>query len=187
MKEHIFGIVALGILILASCAYGFVLTGTPADQKRAGFDETRISDFRSIRYAVQNYYRTNKRLPLNLSDMELRDDTRLDPETETEYEYAKLSDTSWELCAVFSTDSKEVAARDPNSRAAQIPSEGSDESHKEGRDCITYELPSYLIVTPTPYGIKTPPGAQPGTRLPVKESPVLDAPPPDEPVDLPAR
>ena len=115
------------ILVVVAIIGGFVIVGSPAQQRAMRFDQQRVSDLQSIQWQVINYWQRKQALPLALSDL---DDTSsnisnfsvpVDPETGASYEYSvsgangpsnNVSNpglgsraSSFELCATFSTDS----------------------------------------------------------------------------------
>ncbi len=62
-------IISSGIVV-ASIILGFVLVGTPAQQRKVRFDDQRVSDLTMIQNEVTNYYQSkNGKLPETLSDL----------------------------------------------------------------------------------------------------------------------
>lgn len=136
------GVVVLSIV--ASVVYGFVLVGSPAQQRLAQFDKIRVSDLQNISFAIDAYWERNEQLPEELEDLQ-KQTSRVrsiqDPKTGELYEYAILGDTTYELCAVFETES-EV---DPRAVFRQFP-----EHHTIGRNCFEREVQKPVNALPRP-------------------------------------
>lgn len=94
------------IITIASIITGFILVGSPAEQRKLRFDERRVNDLTSIQYQVINFWQLKSRLPTKLT--ELIDPTYannlslIDPETTNFYEYIIVDNNSFKLCANFS-------------------------------------------------------------------------------------
>lgn len=116
-------VLGLTVLAVLGVILGFTAAGSPGQERARKFDTQRASDLRQLSNGIDYFARENKRLPSNLE--ELKNDTRIsyyarttkDPETDEEYEYRIISDnlssyngkTTYELCAVFSLSSEELA------------------------------------------------------------------------------
>ena len=99
--------------------FGFFATGSPALERKRGFDNQRENDLGEIAQCIKNYSREYKRLPSSLQEMEKSTTysycaTKKDPETGMAYEYSiirQINPTNregeFELCATFDLDSKE--------------------------------------------------------------------------------
>lgn len=107
----------LGVVIasiVGAVIAGFFLIGSPAKQRAIEFDERRVSDLQSISYAVDSYYGTNSRLPNDLSQLKSQEyylSSLIDPVTKEQYGYRVIDEKTFELCAVFEMDSKEISRR----------------------------------------------------------------------------
>ncbi|HSW47552.1 MAG TPA: hypothetical protein VLG67_00580 [Candidatus Saccharimonadales bacterium] len=155
MRNQYIGITILGIFVLIVCIVGFSIIGTPISQKAIRFDETRISGFTTIKTAVEDYYSTNKQLPISLSELKFTYAPEpKDPESKESYKYEKVTSSDYKLCSTFSTDSEEVKKKNQNSYPTYYYGSTNENVHKKGNDCIKYSLPTYLIPysdpTPTP-------------------------------------
>lgn len=152
----------LGIIILTLLIVCFTIVGVPISQEAKDLDQIRLSNFSSLKYQIDNYYQNNKRLPINLSVLNLSTDYK-DPKTKAQYNYKILSSYTYELCAEFSTDTKNQKSSllfIPKVYALPVipvdqPSYSSD-AHKKGYDCIQYRISdnvlnrTYYNPTPTP-------------------------------------
>jgi hypothetical protein len=95
-----------GILILAVLVASFAIVGLPQDQRAARFDEQRINDLSNIQYNVISYYQHKGEVPASLEDLDdslSYSSVPTDPQTHAEYQYQKISTTSFKLCASFGT------------------------------------------------------------------------------------
>lgn len=113
--------IVASIVVLASIVLGFVLVGSPAQQRKVRFDDQRISDLSTIQYEITNYYQTkNGTLPVNLSDLTntLSGFTApVDPSTGAAYEYNAKDGLTFELCATFEAE----AVGENNKSAFAVP------------------------------------------------------------------
>ena len=128
--DRTFMIVSL-ILVILGVGAAFTLLGSPARQRQVSLDQERVQDLVNI--ARQLSYRTEatgeageqlpEQLPADLS-------VDRDPVTDEPYEYQRLSDSTYELCATFTTDSREYVRYEiwPNAQW----------QHLAGRHC--YEI-----------------------------------------------
>lgn len=94
-------------VILASLIGGFVIVGSPAQQRLVRFDEQRIMDLQSIQWQVTNYWQYKDVLPVDLAS--LNDplagfSVPVDPETGASYSYRVVDSLVFELCAEFDTE-----------------------------------------------------------------------------------
>ena len=132
-KLYIRGLLAVVVLVIVGCiAYALTLTGSPGSQRETRLDERRVTDLSSIAANIDLYWESNEGLPDGLEDMAGPDyyiSSVNDPETGVRYEYRILEEPSYELCAIFSTD---TIGADRGSRAF---SERNWE-HQRGRHCF---------------------------------------------------
>ena len=119
------------VVVAVGLALAFIFLGTPAHQRRIALDARRVDDLVSIANAVHNRFAAGK-LPKNLPAVLLGQD----PVTKRNYEYRRVDDLDYVLCAVFDTDqSGENGAADAEVSAAW-PRGGW--RHGAGRTC--YEI-----------------------------------------------
>jgi hypothetical protein len=121
-----FGVCAAAAVVTA-LVLGFIEGGSPGLQRMANADIARSRNLDSIAGAVRLYDEVHHRLPDHLEDVKVNDiSLRLrDPETNTPYEYQRLDERHYELCAVFATD----ASADPPFLT---------HAHRAGRQCFTF-------------------------------------------------
>ncbi len=120
--------------VAAAIVAGFWVLGSPGQQRLLSLDSERINDLSQIAstlaYAVENPGQATPAPPLpeQIPDsITTRDDLR-DPATQEPYEYRRLSESAYELCATFATDSSQ---QDKN-----LQSSNSRWTHSAGRHCF---------------------------------------------------
>ncbi len=94
-----------GFLVFALLAItaGLTFLESPTTARNRRIDNETESNLTSVKYAVQDFYQTRDKLPLDLSELE-KDPTfsgRFDAEN---LEYTKKNDREYELCANFLND-----------------------------------------------------------------------------------
>ncbi len=102
---------ATGAIILILVIGAFFIVGSPKTAGLMKIDQQRVSDLQNIQYQVVNYWQSKEQLPENLSDLNDSISGYIapqDPKTNQPYEYNIKDSTAltFELCAVFSSDSK---------------------------------------------------------------------------------
>lgn len=128
-------------IVLIAVVGAFFITGSPFRQRDIKIDEQRIGALSTIQNQIVFTYWQNKGgLPPTLDA--LRDSISgfvppVDPETNNPYEYAKIGDLSFQLCAVFITSN----INDPKAKLPQAisyPPYGAPDNwqHAAGRVCF---------------------------------------------------
>ncbi len=128
-KHKRFTAIGTSVVILLSIVCGFVLVGSPVQQRAIRFDLQRTTDLQTLQWQILNDWTTKGKLPTHLTD--LNDSISgfvapTDPVTHQPYGYNIKGDLSFELCATFVTDS----AKTPGAK-----------------------IPSYLATPASPYGV----------------------------------
>jgi hypothetical protein len=152
--------------MLSMVIYGLVESGSPWDTRGRRFDDSRVSDLTSLKYAIQTYYSTHSALPSNLdalkADQPYSNSQWIDPETKQNYEYNVNGTTSFQLCTTFSQKSPDLNSRG-KAVPAIYPTPGVDNlsTHPKGHYC--YDLPAksatiypQTYVNPTPAATPAP-------------------------------
>ncbi|OGG00796.1 hypothetical protein A2153_00070 [Candidatus Gottesmanbacteria bacterium RBG_16_38_7b] len=142
MRKYYIFITVLGVVTLGVLIGGFKLVGTPISSRLEKLDSERLSNFNTIKYKIEDYYRNNGYLP---------DDLRLlsgslklsDPKTGKAYDYVIVRDREYKLCSEFATDTWQ-SRDDENSSYSN-----TENRHRKGYDCIGYTISSY-VGRPTP-------------------------------------
>jgi Domain of unknown function (DUF5671) len=145
----------ISAIVVGSIAYGIMLIGSPAQQRKEILDAQRINDLASIQSQIVYTQWENKgTVPDSLSA--LNDPISgftvpTDPETKAPYEYTKLSKNSFELCATFETVASTSTAETNVPVPALYPDSTTNENwqHGIGNVCFTRTIdPSLYKVSP---------------------------------------
>lgn len=137
-----FVLAATGLVLVL----GFLYAGSPQEERMRRFDQQRTDRLNQISYAVESYYQTNNRLPMNISEVfgHIRASISPDPVTGLPFSYTVLTDTTYELCAEF-----DLATEDPASKAMYQPlTQPNFWLHDAGRTCYTPTVRP-LVVPPS--------------------------------------
>ncbi|MBD1874864.1 hypothetical protein H6F75_15360 [Nodosilinea sp. FACHB-131] len=124
---------AVGLAIVA----GFWVLGTPGRQREIAADRQRLQDVAAIAQRLHEQYLADDdsfELPATLNAIELRND----PLTNQPYEYERLGDRDFNLCATFDTDSSTHRFSDQNSNP-----DAERWQHPEGRHCFEFDVAEY--------------------------------------------
>ncbi len=97
------GVIA-GVFALVSIIYAFTIIGSPANARKARFDERRSNDLSSIQSQIVNYWQRKEKLPSDLRDIEdpisgFR--VPFGPSSGEVYSYSLKDSLTFELCANF--------------------------------------------------------------------------------------
>lgn len=137
MKFFVFGI---SLIIVTAVIAGFLIIGSPQEERLRRFDERRVQDLSAIQSEIINYWTNKERLPQNIT--ELRDDIRgftppRDPSTGADYEYQVIDSLEFALCANFDTASD----YESNRLRAPEPYYGQQNwQHETGRVCFERKI-----------------------------------------------
>lgn len=113
--------------VLAGTVAGFWVLGTPGQQRLIMADQQRLEDLSAIANTL--YWRSQEQNDYALPDVLSSDDLREDPITRERYDYRKIDDSNYQLCANFATDS------DTHKLASQ-----QNWQHPQGAYCFELEL-----------------------------------------------
>lgn len=127
---------AAAVVVLAAVVGGLFVIGGPGDARLERLDVERTDDLRRIEQAVDEVWRRGDALPLSLDSLHtanrLAADDLVDPTTGEPYDYRVLTDSTYELCAVFDR------ASDDATTAYDWTDVGN---HGTGRHCFTLYPP----------------------------------------------
>lgn len=158
------------IILVAAIILGFVLVGSPVQQRAVRFDETRVNDLSIIQNEVVNYYITKHVLPKSMESLTNTLNgfvAPVDPENGEAYTYilhdtvmadatTGVTQSTFTLCANFATDSAATSA----SSLATVPVPSRDIygnspynnnwSHTTGNVCFDRTVDSSMYISNTP-------------------------------------
>jgi hypothetical protein len=130
-KDALLAAAALAVVV-AVLAVGFYSLGPRGKQRALNADARRVEDLQSI--ARQFWMQRPKQLPATLAELPPSPPMHLnDPVTNAPYEYHPQSGASYELCAIFATDSATDGAAGDG-----FPLANTFWNHPRGRHC--YQL-----------------------------------------------
>lgn len=94
------------VLVLALIVWSFTVMGGPGSQRNLRLDQRRVEDLQSIQWQVISFWQQKEKLPISLDELKnpiSGFSLPQDPEFEkgNVYEYKKLGDKKFELCATF--------------------------------------------------------------------------------------
>lgn len=120
---------------------GFIIAGSPKEERLYRFDEQRVFDLQNIQGQIINYWQRKELLPESLDA--LKDPISgyqipTDPQTGSAYQYTVKGDLVFELCAIFNRPTPKTPSQ--NSKAIRAPFGFYDSSlnweHQEGTACF---------------------------------------------------
>lgn len=126
------------IIIVLSVVWGFSVLGSPRTQQLLKYDEQKVNDLQNMNSAVINYWQTYNVLPGSISELVSDKSyyfTQIDQQTGKSYEYNKISDNSYELCADFNKSLNDTQIKGGATRAYP-GAYGITWSHTGGRYCF---------------------------------------------------
>lgn len=136
---------AVSFGILASIIGGFVIMGSPFTLRMKRFDERRVGDLQNIQYQIVNFYQRKGFLPANVD--ELKDpiagfNIPFDPETGASYNYEKIADLNFKVCATFgleSDDSVNTAKSESRPTPINLESFPFNENWRHGKGTVCFD------------------------------------------------
>lgn len=127
------------VLVVGSIIASFAVIGTPANQRKLRFDQTKVSDLQSIQSQVIFYWQQKERLPASLEAMQDPISSYMlpsDPQTGEAYDYAVTGPLSFKLCATFNMATREDdALRSPSYIYPYSPGD-TNWKHEAGYACF---------------------------------------------------
>ncbi len=154
------------LIVLVGVVYSFSVIGTPSYQRALRLDQKRLEDLQNIQSQVITYWQQKEKLPETLNEM-------IDPlnnwqvipkdpkfEKGQNYEYRKIAELEFELCAVFEKPIPEgwqesggsypmpmydMAVKSEISARPGYPgAQNQNWDHQEGRTCFNRKIDKEL-------------------------------------------
>lgn len=97
-KQEKIWIVVTTLLILIAIILGFSVIGSPRTQRLIRYDEQKVRDLQAVQWRVINEWQVSGTVPQTHA-------AGIDTQTDIPYTYRKTGPMSFELCAVFNTES----------------------------------------------------------------------------------
>lgn len=137
-------------LILFSIVWGFSVLGSPRTQQLIKYDTQKVSDLQNISNQINNYYSNKGVLPNSFDELKTiyYSFSTVDSQTQKPYEYKKLSETTYNICAEFNK-----ASDDKNINNAPVYSDPYNSitwTHSAGRYCFEQTINPNLYSKPVP-------------------------------------
>ncbi len=131
----------VSVAVLICVVAGFVLVGSPTNQRNITKDIQRVSDLQSIQWQVVDFYQKKGVVPASLDQVKDPLSGNIiptDPDTKAPYTYkaSSTSAISFELCATFVTES--IGTTNGVVDIKTVPVNGIDENwqHSTGEKCF---------------------------------------------------
>jgi len=132
-------VIAIIVVVLGMIAAGPIYYLTQLDEKIGlEMDYERAMKLQTTTHSIENYFSINATLPVSLDQLSvyLLPDAK-DPETQNFFEYKKLDELTYELCAEFSTNSDD---KKPNDRYTNY----TGIEYTNGHYCFNKEIPEHF-------------------------------------------
>lgn len=149
------GIITL--CVLSALVYAFMVVGGPNNARNQKLDQTRVERLRTVTYKINSYQIAYNKLPEKLSYLTVDSWSPMtDPETNKEFGYEIISDTSYRICATFltATNDKSTFVGEKLPTLSTEPTTEINFDHPKGYYCFSKQLasyPSYMSPSPVPY------------------------------------
>lgn len=141
--------VAIGCVLLVAIILGFSVIGSPRTQRLMRWDNQKISDLQNMQWQVINYWQMNGMIPESLPN--IPDDPQnssINDYKDAGYEYRKMGDMKFELCANFNRSFEErgngrgvgygLMAEGPYYKGGMM--ENDNWMHGAGRHCFERQI-----------------------------------------------
>lgn len=157
-SRKIWRIVA-GVIVVGSIIWGFSVLGSPYTQRLIKYDEQKVSDLQNLNNQVSSYYQVNKALPLAMDDLSKTNyynQIPLDQQTQKPYEYKKIDNKSYSLCAEFNKSTDNLSNSDANRLYKSASLYGNNFwIHPAGHYCVSQSIDSSGVTYPIPILLKS--------------------------------
>lgn len=150
--------IILTVVTIISIGAGFLIIGSPTDQRNRRFDMQRVSDLQMLQGQVLNYWTQKAEIPVKLGD--LQDSISgfivpVDPETGAAYEYRTIEKLKFELCATFKTVGPDSYNQPKSLIYAPNDPYSQNWAHQAERTCFTRTIdPELYNVQPRGVPVK---------------------------------
>jgi len=135
MAKNYIIIFVVTLIMIGAVIFGIFEAGTPWETRDRKIDQSRVTDISNLKNKIDRYYRENNKLPEKLINLKLdsyESDINKDPETGEVYEYSTTDQSTYKICATFTTSSDK--SKDPYSYF------GTEFIHTKGHYCFTFKV-----------------------------------------------
>jgi hypothetical protein len=182
-NRAIVGAVATAAVVALVIA-GLFAIGSPATARKFKADQERRNRLGQIHYVLAGHVREEGSLPESLEEIDdevLRQagygfDARKDPATGELFEYRRLADRRYEVCADFETSSEDGRAQEFG------PYPGDLEEHEAGRTCFDRRITNQDVDSAPGF---FPDGVEPFPPKVAPPATIRPPEPPPDPIDAP--
>ena len=102
--------------VAAALVGGFILSGTPGNERLRRLDEQRLAHLQQIASAADSYWKVKGQVPETLEALtksrQFFLESITDPKTAAPYEYSVKDAKNYTICATFETDTTQVPVTD---------------------------------------------------------------------------
>ena len=130
------------LIVVAAVIAGFMVVGSPWEARKEAADARRVEELLQIADNIRAYYRVKGKAPKDLVELvryfQLYWLSTKDPVTNRPYEYRRLDELRYELCAVFDTDQSQREMTDWEARHLS-PARAAIHRHPKGRACFVLD------------------------------------------------
>jgi len=134
MKNNISRIFKISVVlfVIGIIAIGLYFVGSPQQARMKKFDKQKISDLQRLSHFIDGYYRENEKLPDKLEELKQNKPNLniTDPQTNKEYQYEKIENGKYKLCAEFNNSQTDVKRYYPTPRG------GEKWNYQQGESCF---------------------------------------------------
>jgi Domain of unknown function (DUF5671) len=110
-KAQMIWLLVSSFIILASIVVGFMVLGSPHTQQLVKYDEQKVVSLQNIDSGIKYFWQTNSKLPDSLNSItgcdvqsSLSNGLCVDQQTNKSFEYNKINDKEYEICAEFNKE-----------------------------------------------------------------------------------
>lgn len=162
------------VFVVGIVVAGLAAIGSPSTAREYRADQERRNRLSQLDYVLASHVKTEGSLPERLEQIDeeaLRQagygfDARRDPESGDYFEYRRVDDRRYEVCAVFHHASDDRRAQDYGAYPGDI-------SHRPGRNCYNRTITDRDVENAPDFGRPFPVlPEEPDRRAPVPEDPV---------------
>ncbi len=96
------------VVVLISLVAGFTYIETPAEVREMRIDERQITDLQDIQWRIEEYYQVRGGFPESIDDLYIGERVPAAPDGRPDYRYVLTSEDTYELCATFAHESRDL-------------------------------------------------------------------------------